>query len=487
MTTIVGLEARDIRFPTSRWLDGSDAMHPDPDYSAAYVVLRTDDPARPRGPRPDVHDRPRHRGLRRRDRTRSSPSSSGARSRSITRDMRGFWRSLVIRHPAALARPREGRDPPGDRGGRQRRLGPVGEARGEAALEAARRTCRRRSSSGASTSATSTTRSTPEEAVDLLRARAPGRDEREREIALSRVSRRTRRRPAGSATTDEKVEQLVARGASPTGFTHVKMKVGGDLESDVRRAGIVRDAIGAGRHADDGRQPGVGRRRGDRVDAARSRRVDPWWIEEPTSPDDVLGHARIRRAIAPIAGRDRRARPEPRRLQAAVPGRRDRRLPARRVPARRRERGDRGAAAGGEVRRSRSARMRAASASASTSSTSRSFDYVARERIARRPRRRVGRPPPRALRRIRRSSPTGATSLPRRPATASRCCPASLAEYAFPHGPVWSPASRRVVGWRMTAMTADSIRPRSGGRTVRRRSLPPAAGGAAARCAPGRR
>ena len=39
---IVRLEARDIRFPTSRWLDGSDAMHTDPDYSAAYVVLRTD-------------------------------------------------------------------------------------------------------------------------------------------------------------------------------------------------------------------------------------------------------------------------------------------------------------------------------------------------------------------------------------------------------------------------------------------------------------
>ena len=39
---IVGFEARDVRFPTSRWLDGSDAMHTDPDYSAAYVVLRTD-------------------------------------------------------------------------------------------------------------------------------------------------------------------------------------------------------------------------------------------------------------------------------------------------------------------------------------------------------------------------------------------------------------------------------------------------------------
>ena len=42
MTTITELAVFDVRFPTSRDLDGSDAMNPDPDYSAAYVVLRTD-------------------------------------------------------------------------------------------------------------------------------------------------------------------------------------------------------------------------------------------------------------------------------------------------------------------------------------------------------------------------------------------------------------------------------------------------------------
>jgi L-fuconate dehydratase len=57
--TLTHLTARDIRFPTSRDLSGSDAMNVDPDYSAAYVVLRTNDADRPGGVRPHVHDRPR--------------------------------------------------------------------------------------------------------------------------------------------------------------------------------------------------------------------------------------------------------------------------------------------------------------------------------------------------------------------------------------------------------------------------------------------
>ena len=66
MTTITGVRARDIRFPTSQGLHGSDAMNPDPDYSAAYVVL--EHRRRPRGPRLHVHDRARERAVRRGDR-----------------------------------------------------------------------------------------------------------------------------------------------------------------------------------------------------------------------------------------------------------------------------------------------------------------------------------------------------------------------------------------------------------------------------------
>jgi len=95
-TRIVELEARDVRFPTSRWLDGSDAMHTDPDYSAAYVVLRT-----------DADDGLEGHGL-----TFTSgrgtevcvvaaralePFVVGRTLDGIVADMSGFWRSLVSR------------------------------------------------------------------------------------------------------------------------------------------------------------------------------------------------------------------------------------------------------------------------------------------------------------------------------------------------------------------------------------------------------
>ena len=90
---ITAMTVHDVRFPTSRSLDGSDAMNPEPDYSAAYVVLETDDDRAER-PRADLHDRPRHRGVRRRDR-RARAARGRAHARGITGDLRGFWRSLV--------------------------------------------------------------------------------------------------------------------------------------------------------------------------------------------------------------------------------------------------------------------------------------------------------------------------------------------------------------------------------------------------------
>ena len=139
---------------------------------------------------------------------------------------------------------------------------------------------------------------TPEEAVDLLRAAAPGREQREDAL-------RARGYPAYTTSAgwlgydDEKVEQLV-RVALLDGFRHVKMKVGGDAASDARRAGLIRGVLGdAGTLMMDANQVW-------NVDEAIAAMqvlavFDPWWIEEPTSPDDILGHARIREAVAPIA------------------------------------------------------------------------------------------------------------------------------------------------------------------------------------------
>ena len=90
-----------------------------------------------------------------------------------------------------------------------------------------------------------------------------------------------------------------AREALDAGFTHLKLKVGGDLESDLRRAKLVRDAIGPDHRLslDANQAWGVD----EAVTAIRRlAEVDPWWIEEPTSPDDILGHQRIREAVAPV-------------------------------------------------------------------------------------------------------------------------------------------------------------------------------------------
>ena len=146
MARIIALDVLDVRFPTSRSLDGSDAMNPDPDYSAAYVVIRTDDPDGLEG-----HGLTFTIGrgtevvvaavgaLR--------PLVVGRSTDELFADMGAFWRRPRGRQPAALDRAREGRHPPRDGGRRQRGLGPLREARRQAALEAPRRHVARASSS----------------------------------------------------------------------------------------------------------------------------------------------------------------------------------------------------------------------------------------------------------------------------------------------------------------------------------------------------
>ncbi len=293
--TIASLQARDIRFPTSRSLDGSDAMHTDPDYSAAYVVLRT-----------DADDGIEGHGL-----TFTSgrgtevvvaaalalkPLVVGRTLESIIGDMRGFWRSLVsdtqlrwlgpekgVIHLATAAVVNAVWDLWAKREGK-----PVWKLLADLSPEEL---------VGCVDFRYITDALPPEDALDLLRDARRGAAAREREIVASGYPAYTT--SAGwLGYSDEKVEGLV-REALSDGFTHVKMKVGANLESDDRRAGLIRRALG-----DDGvlmmdanQVWGV-----DEACSAMSTlgRHDPWWIEEPTSPDDVLGHARIRREISPI-------------------------------------------------------------------------------------------------------------------------------------------------------------------------------------------
>jgi L-fuconate dehydratase len=97
---------------------------------------------------------------------------------------------------------------------------------------------------------------------------------------------------------DEKVRRLAREGVA-AGWTHFKQKVGGDIEEDVRRARILREEIGWERKLmmDANQVWDVGQ---SIRNMRRLAEFKPWWIEEPTSPDDILGHATIRKQIAPI-------------------------------------------------------------------------------------------------------------------------------------------------------------------------------------------
>jgi L-fuconate dehydratase len=294
-STIVSLEARDIRFPTSRWLDGSDAMHTDPDYSAAYVVVRT-----------DADDGLEGHGL-----TFTSgrgtevcvaaeralePFLVGRRLGEIVGDMRGFWRSLTSDSQLRWLGPEKGVihlataavvNAVWDLWAKQ--LGkPLWKLLVDLSPEELVGCVDFRYIADVLA---------PEEALDLLRDARRGASARESLIAASGYPAYTT--SAGwLGYSDAKVELLV-RDALAAGFSHVKMKVGSDIESDDRRAGLIRAALGpSGVLMMDANQVWDV----DQAVAAMRRLAahDPWWIEEPTSPDDVLGHARIRREIQPI-------------------------------------------------------------------------------------------------------------------------------------------------------------------------------------------
>jgi L-fuconate dehydratase len=294
-TRIVSLDARDIRFPTSLSLDGSDAMHPSPDYSCAYVVLHTDTPDGIEG-----------HGLTFTTGRGTEVVVAAIRAlehvvvgrtlEEITADFRGFWRRLTsdgqlrwlgpekgVIHLATAAVVNAVWDLWAKREGKPlyRLLVDLAPEQIVAAIDF-------RYIEDVLT---------PDEAVALLRDRLEGREERLAEIERLGY-------PAYTTSVgwlgypDDKIAALVQQ-AVAAGFTRVKMKVGRDLDADAARAELIRSALGSSGilMMDANQYWGVD----EAIEAMRVLgRFDPWWIEEPTSPDDILGHARIRREIAPI-------------------------------------------------------------------------------------------------------------------------------------------------------------------------------------------
>ena len=294
MPVIQSLRAIDLRFPTSQHLDGSDAMNPDPDYSAAYVILETDQP-----------------GLTGHGLTFTIGRGNdiccaaivamehlvvGLDLDWIAADMGRFWRHITSDSQLRWIGP--------DKGAIHLATGavvnavwdlwaksvgkPVWQLVGEMSPEELVRCIDFRYITDCIT---------PDEALALLTERAAGKADRL--ASLQREGYPCYTTSAGwLGYGDEKLRRLCQE-AVDAGFNHLKLKVGRDKADDIRRLRIAREVLGPDRHL--------------MIDANQVWEVDeavdwlkdlafakPWFIEEPTSPDDIEGHRVIRESVAPM-------------------------------------------------------------------------------------------------------------------------------------------------------------------------------------------
>lgn len=289
---ITDVVVRDIRFPTSLQMDGSDALNLG-DYSATYVTVVTDTGVTGDGLTftngrgnelcvAAVHALKHH--------------VIGRRLAEITSNLRRFYRDLTLDKQLRWLGPEKGIlhmatgalinavwDLWAKREGK-----PMWKLLADMSPEEI---------VGAVDFTYITDALTPDEALEILRSKQDGKDAREAELRRDGY-------PAYTTSTgwlgysDEKVRRLCCE-AVDQGWTAFKMKVGQNLEDNIRRAALMREEIGSDRILMmDANQCW------DVDEAIRQMkalaRFDPWWIEEPTSPDDVLGHATIAKEIAPI-------------------------------------------------------------------------------------------------------------------------------------------------------------------------------------------
>ena len=292
-TVITDVIARDIRFPTSREHIGSDAMNVDPDYSAAYVVLRTSQSSLEGHGLTFTIGRGNELCVAAVEALK--PLLVGKTLESFTSDMGAFWRMITgdsqlrwvgpekgVIHLATAAVVNAVWDLWAKAQGK-----PVWRLLCDMTPEEIVRCIDFRYITDALT---------PEEALAILRANVATRSARVAEMERDGYPAYTT--SAGwLGYSDEQLRKL-CRDAIAEGWTHFKIKVGGDMEDDIRRCTIIREEIGDRKLMMDANQ------RWDVGEAIANMRklarFDPWWIEEPTSPDDVLGHAAIAKALAPI-------------------------------------------------------------------------------------------------------------------------------------------------------------------------------------------
>ena len=289
---ITGMRVHDLRFPTSKSLDGSDAMNPDPDYSAAYVVLETDHPALQGHGLTFTIGRGNEICCAAIEAMRHLVV--GLELDWIAADMGRFWRHVTSDSQLRWIGP--------DKGAMHLATGAVVNAVWDLWAKAAGKPVWRLV---AEMTPEELVRCidfryladaiTPDEALALLREREAGKAGR---IAtLEREGYPCYTTSAGwLGYSDEKLRRLCQE-AIDAGFDHIKLKVGRDLEDDIRRLRIAREVIGPQRKLmiDANQIWEVGQA----IDWVRQLAfARPWFIEEPTSPDDIAGHRAIREAIA---------------------------------------------------------------------------------------------------------------------------------------------------------------------------------------------
>lgn len=292
--TIKDLSVKDIRFPTSLALDGSDAMHESPDYSAAYVTLHTD-----------------QEGIEGYGLTFTSgrgnevcvtavealkPLIVGLALDDITSDMAAFWRTLTSDGQLRWIGP--------EKGALHLATAAVVNAVWDLWAKTQGKPVWKLVIDMTPEVLVScidfryiTDALTPIEAIEMLRSKVEGKAEREAEM-LARGYPAYTTSAGWLGYPDDKVRRLAAE-AVAEGWNHIKLKVGSNIEDDERRLRAVREEVGPDvKLMIDANQVWDVAQAINWVN--RLKPFDLWWIEEPTSPDDVLGHATIRKGVHPV-------------------------------------------------------------------------------------------------------------------------------------------------------------------------------------------
>ncbi|HUD53499.1 L-fuconate dehydratase [Parvibaculum sp.] len=292
---IAGWRTHDVRFPTSTGLHGSDAMNPDPDYSAAYVVIETDSPGLSGHGLTFTIGRGNDLCVAAIDAL--MPRLVGLRLADIAADMGAFWRHVTSDSQLRWLGP--------DKGVMHLATGAVVNAVWDLWAKAEAKPVWRLVADMAPEELVRcidfrylTNAITRDEALALLSRNAEGKSHRRALLEAGGYPAYTT--SAGWLGYDDDKIRSLCRKARADGWTHLKIKVGRDLADDIRRCRIVREEIGPDCKlmVDANQVWEVGEAIGWMRHLAE---FSPWFIEEPTSPDDILGHAEIRRAIAPIS------------------------------------------------------------------------------------------------------------------------------------------------------------------------------------------